>query len=181
MLFIEPMYVLAIPNPNFNAEDPDAAKQPEYLLRPNAVEFIHSISEKWEISIYSSRKADQLNQLVNILDPLKSRIRFVLDRRHCCITQQKKCIKDISLVQGISSDQILMLDYKPQNVAFCLNSSLVVVHWNGSDEDSELMPGLSKYLLELADQPSPTYSNQQNQGYSDYIAQIYKRIEVRSK
>ena len=58
MLFIEPMYVLAVPNPNYNTEDLEAEAQPEYFLRPNAVEFIHSISEKWEISIYSSRKAE---------------------------------------------------------------------------------------------------------------------------
>lgn len=176
-IFIEPMYVLAVPNPNYSAEDM-ADGQPEYFIRPKAREFINVLSSKWEIALYSSRKAEQLTSLVNTLDPLKTHIRYVLDRRHCCITQQKRCIKDLSLIQGLNEDSTIMIDYKPQNVAFCINQSLLVLHWNGSDKDNELVPGLLDYLNKLADQEAPAQSNKSKQSYADYLSNMYKRVEL---
>ncbi len=169
------MYVLAVPNPNFEASQ-EVQKEPEYFLRPKAREFVAAVSEKWEIVLYSSRKSDQLASLVNALDPLRCYIKFVLDRRHCYITQHKKCVKDLSLVQGLDLDSAIIVDYKPQNVAFCIDSSLIVMHWNGSENDSELMPGLLDQLNSFCINPHPAKLNRQVSNYSDFLSQIYKRF-----
>jgi hypothetical protein len=171
-LFIEPMYTLAIPNPSF-AEDPKAG-EPEYFLRPQSQLFISKLAEKWELIIFSSRKAEQLRSLVETLDPLKTAIRFVLDRRHCSITNQKKCIKDLATVQNVSLDHAIIMDYKPQNVAFSLDNALIALHWNGVEEDQELVPGLFDRLDHLTKQPSLLDALRRTTQYPELLSQIYK-------
>lgn len=149
--------------------------EPEYILRPKAREFVAAVSEHWEVVLYSSRKSDQLTGLVNMLDPLKCYIKFVLDRRHCYITQHKKCVKDLSLVQGLEIERAIIVDYKPQNVAFCLDSALIIMHWNGSESDSELIPGLKDRLTALSAEPNPAQHNRQTNNYPEFLSQIYKR------
>lgn len=171
-LFFEPLYTLAIPNPGF-AADSDAG-EPEYFLRPQAAQFVGRLAEHWELVVFSSRKAEQLSALVAALDPLKTAIRFVLDRRHCSITQQKKCVKDLATVQNVAPDSALILDYKPQNVAFSLDHALLVLHWNGAEDDCELLPGLLARLEHLAQQPDLLGALRQATQYPELLAQIYK-------
>ena len=97
----------------------------------------------------------------------------MLDRRHCSITPQKKCVKDLATVQNVSLDSALILDYKPQNVAFSLDNALIVLHWNGVEEDSELLPGLLARLEHLAQQTDLLAALRQTTQYPELLAQIY--------
>ncbi len=166
------MYTLAIPNPSYSEET--KSEEPEYFLRPHSQQFICKLAEKWEVIIYSSRKAEQLASLVESLDPLKTAIKFVLDRRHCSITSQKKCIKDLATVQNVSLENSIIIDYKPQNVAFSLDNALIVLHWNGVEDDKELLPGLFDHLDYLSKQPSLLESLHQATQYQELLSQIYK-------
>jgi TFIIF-interacting CTD phosphatase-like protein len=167
------MYVLSLPNPNFQVEGEVTASQ-ENLFRPGAQEFISSLAQSWEIIFFSSRKQDQLDRLVNVLDPLKVLVRFVLDRRHCSITSQRKCVKDLSYIMNFNRQNSIIIDYKPQNVAFSLEAALIVEHWDGSAEDGELV-GLQKHLEFLASQPDAVQVNSNRNSYSQLLSQIYKQ------
>ena len=172
MIFIEPMYTLAIPNPKY--DESIRSQESEYFLRPHSNQFIAKLAEKWEVFIFSSRKSDHLSSLVQSLDPLKCNIKYVLDRRHCCITPQKKCIKDLGLLQNISIEDCLMIDYKPQNVAFSLDNSIFILHWNGSEDDNELVPGLLNHIEYLSEQPCLMDAVHKSTQYQDLLKQIYK-------
>lgn len=163
-LFIEPLYVLALPNPE-NAG--------QYEFRPHSREFLQGLSSEWEIVFFSSRKQEDLASLVDALDPLKSAVKFVLDRKQCSITNQKKCVKDISSIMNFDRETSIIVDYKPQNVAYSLEQALVVPHWDGSASDNEL-PGLLIYLNDLAKQSEPVAVNNKRNAYQILLSMIYK-------
>lgn len=181
-MFIEPVYTLAIPNPDFTPDAPQQTgktPEPEYLLRPGALEFVTKVAQDWELIIFSSRKMDQLTWLVNRLDPMKRNIRFVLDRQQCSITEHKKLVKDLETVKNHDIETSLIIDYKPQNVAVSLDSALIIMHWNGADDDKELESGIDQHLHYLASgvHGLPTKVNKDRNKYDAYLDQIYKSVQ----
>lgn len=169
-LFIEPMYTLVVANPSYIPN----IEEPEYYLRPKAKEFLATAAEKWEVILYSSRKADQVERIANLLDPLKCFVKFSLDRRHCTITSRKKCLKSLDIIQNIDKEKCLILEYKPQNVATSLNQAIIAMHWDGSTEDQELIPGLTEYLDRLATSPNMLETNKNRNEFDAILSSIYK-------
>lgn len=167
------MYTLALENPDYDSSKKENQEFP-YLLRPGAKEFLAKVAQEWDIMIFSSRKQDQVSQLVDMLDPLKIHIKFVLCRTHCDVTSFKRCVKDLSTIQNLNKETTIFIDYKPQNLAFSMDSAILVMHWNGSEDDKELIPGLSSHLSFLARQGEPAKANRDKMNYSQYLAQIYK-------
>ena len=161
-LFIEPIYTLALLEVSNNNEGKPVET---YYLRPGAVEFLNKVSESWEIVLYSSRKKANLKQLVDQLDPERYNIAQVLDRSACAFTEEKKCVKDLKhILKNRQADKCIIVDYKPQNCALCMDHMLLVMHWNGSPQDQEL-EGLQKYLSYLALEDHPRKVNQANFNY----------------
>lgn len=116
---------------------------------------------------------------MNRLDPMKRNIRFVLDRQQCSITEHKKLVKDLDTVKNHDIETSLIIDYKPQNVALSLDSALIIMHWNGADDDKELESGLDQHLHYLASgvHGSPTKVNKDRNRYDWFLDQIYKTVQ----
>ena len=173
MLFIEPMYTLALENPDFDFTSKSNNDFP-YLLRPGAKDFIARVAQDWEVMIFSSRKQEQISSLVDMLDPLKVHIKFVLSRTHCDITGHKRCAKDLSTIQNVNKNGSIIIDYKPQNVAYSIDSAIILMHWNGSEDDNELIPGLAQHLGFLSCQTEPAKAQLDKSNYAQFLSQIYK-------
>lgn len=131
------------------------------------------MAQDWEVVIFSSRKKEIVAKLVDILDPLKAHIKFVLHRNNCNISQQKRCIKDLATIQNAGKSASMILDYKPQNVAFSLDQAVICLHWNGAEEDNELLGGLAPYFELLAKQPDPIRYHDEKSNYAGFLAKIY--------
>lgn len=132
------------------------------------------MAQDWELVVFSSRKKEVVARLVDALDPLKAHVKFVLYRNSCSITQHKRCVKDLATVQNVGKAGALILDYKPQNVAFSLEQAVIVIHWNGADDDAELMGGLAGYFELLAKQSDLVRYHGERANYAGYLAKIYK-------
>lgn len=143
-------------------------------MRPGAKEFIARVAQDWELVIFSSRKKETVSRLVDVLDPLKAHIKFVLCRNNCNVTQHKRCVKDLTTVQNSDKDSSLILDYKPQNVAFSLDNAVIIMHWNAAEDDNELMDGLAPYFEVLAKQEAPARYHRDQARYQYFLANIYK-------
>lgn len=109
-----------------------------------------------------------------MLDPLKAHIKFVLHRNNCSITHHKRCVKDLNTIQNHSKTGSLILDYKPQNVAFSLDQSIIIMHWNGAEDDKELLGGMAPYLEQLAKCSDPVTVHREKTNYPEFLAKIYK-------
>ena len=86
------------PQKNIFHSSPEGEKtkvEPEYLIRPGAVDFLQRLSKNWEIVLYSSRKESNLGSLLDLLDPQRLIISSVLDRKSCSMTVTNRCVKDI--------------------------------------------------------------------------------------
>lgn len=167
------MYTLALENPDYDPQSNTNTHFP-YLLRPGAKDFIAKVAQEWEVMIFSSRKQELIAPLVDMLDPLKVHVKFVLCRNHCDISSYKRCVKDLSTIQNLNKDGAIIIDYKPQNVAYSIDSAIILMHWNGADEDKELMPGLVQHLSLLARQSEPGRGQKERANYGQFLAQIYK-------
>ena len=172
-LFIEPMYTLALENPDFDIKD-KKTQELQYLLRPGAQDFIAKVAQEWEVMIFTSRKQEDISPLVDMLDPLKIHIKFVMDRNNCDISSFKRCIKDLSTIKNLNRDTAIIIDYKPQNIAYSIDNGIIVMHWNGDNSDKELMPGLIQHLSFIGRQSEPAKCLRDRANYSQLILQIYK-------
>jgi len=175
-LLIEPIYVLSMLNPSYTPSPPTTTltpPTPEYLLRPGASQFLHSLSTHWEIILYTSRKRVNVVSLVEMIDPNHSIISAILDRKNCHATAQNKCVKDVGVVGNRDPERCVLLDYKPQNVAFSLDNALILVHWNGSSTDNEL-EDLGRYLEYLSEEDRPAKANRVCYDYSKILSMATK-------
>lgn len=67
-----------------------------FLIRPNCLEFLQKISQKYEVVLFTAAMQDYANSIVEIIDPEKKAVKQVLWRKYSQIDQDDKVIKDIS-------------------------------------------------------------------------------------
>jgi len=160
-IFIEPMYTLLCPI-SFGSEEESTdhktshklllspSRQPErpanYIVRKGAIDLLKALSKHWEIIFFTSAPKSEAEAMLKVLDPDHTKVRFNLDRDHCSIESEgKRLIKNIKLFTNLDLENTIILDSRPENVALCLDSSLLVLPFHGNAEDLELV-GLQAHL-----------------------------------
>ena len=156
-------------NPNAKKNVSSQNIEDIFRIRPHALKFISSMAQHFELVIYSSRKRNNVKKMRNILDPEHIYIMDMLYKENCYMTESKKYVKDLSLIQNRSIRDCLILDYKPQSFAFCLGNGIPILHWNGDQTDQELIPGLMEYLVELSNVNDVRKENLKKMSYDSYL------------
>lgn len=139
------MFTLILPQ---NATTSSNGK--EYNIRPGAIEFIASLSESYDVVLYSSRKYQILEDIRTILDPDSKHIKQIICRKSCYLTSQKKFFKDLNLIKNRNIKDMVILDYKPQSFFPTLDNGILIPHWNGDEFDDQLNEEKVNFLLMLA-------------------------------
>jgi TFIIF-interacting CTD phosphatase-like protein len=123
--------------------------------RPALDAFLRSISQKFDVAIWSSASEDYVDGISGILSVSVGRWKFVWARKRCVQrlnpeTFESDYIKDLRKVErlGFDLDQTLIVDDTPRKVSRNYGNAIYVSPFFGSDDDVEL-PLLQLYIDSL--------------------------------
>jgi NLI interacting factor-like phosphatase len=161
-LLIEPIYTLAVGQPNTGHP---------LAYRPGATEFIQRLAVSFDIVFYSSRESHYLSMIRNHIDPSNMLIKQILDYKHCVRTASNRIVKDLTIVTGYSLRDIVMVDYKPQNVNRQLANAVCLLYFDpGRPEITEYLLGeCLQHLLSLSCEPDVRMSNSHRLPYYQFL------------
>ncbi|MEM1062360.1 MAG: HAD family hydrolase [Planctomycetota bacterium] len=136
----------------------DALIGPYYAyFRPGLGPFLISISDDFDIAIWSSSTQDYVDAAVSILVPDSVQTRFAWSRTRCVQRydpewQLPYFVKDLKKVKKLGYDlsQVLICDDTPQKLERNYGNAIYVKPYYGETEDDELSK-LRRYLTTLRD------------------------------
>lgn len=123
-----------------------------FITRPNIELFLRTLSQYFEIIIYSGGSKVYTERIVEKIDPNKEYISWVLDRSNCILRDKSLYIKDLRLLKNRDLKNIVIID----NMAFSffnqMKNGIYIPAYEGADTDVELLI-IMKFLLTLPTVP----------------------------
>ena len=117
------------------------------IVRPFAVGLIETLSEYYEIVIFTAASEEYANEVTEILDPDHKYIKKVLTNYHC-LRVNEFYVKDLRIIADRRLDQMLIVDNSIISFAFQLENGIPVTPYFGEADDKELVY-LTTYLKSL--------------------------------
>jgi carboxy-terminal domain RNA polymerase II polypeptide A small phosphatase len=128
--------------------------------RPGLDEFLKSVSQHFQLAVWSSSGSDYAKQIVEKIFPDLGSLRFVWTRERCtrCLdpeTREAYHVKDLKKVKklGYRIEEILVVDDSPEKVERNYGNHVGVRPYEGQPDDNELGL-LMRYLDRLKNVPN---------------------------
>lgn len=128
--------------------------------RPFLEQFLKSVSQAFEVAIWSSASEDYVDAIARHLLPMVVEWRFVWSRDRCVRrmnpeTFETDFIKDLRKVKrrGFNLNRTLIVDDTPIKVCRNYGNAIYVSSFEGSDSDAELIM-LDRFVQSLISEPN---------------------------
>lgn len=108
--------------------------------RPHLQEFIETVSQWYEIIIFTASQEVYANKIIDIIDT-KGLITHRLFRKDC-IDIDGNFVKDLESL-GRNLSETVIVDNSPQTFGYQLTNGVPIVSWFDCEEDNELMKLIS--------------------------------------
>lgn len=107
-----------------------------FLIRPGCFEFLKEMSKIYDIAIFTAAMKDYADNILDIIDPDKSLIKYRLYRHHTSISGM--CfVKDLSKL-GRDMKRIIIIDNLVDNFKLQPNNGLGIKTWLEEMKDNQL-------------------------------------------
>jgi CTD small phosphatase-like protein 2 len=120
----------------------DASNNFTVLIRPYAKEFLREMSKEFEVVIFTAAEKGYAEHMVNLLDPNREYISFILSRNHCLKTMKGLYIKDLRIIKNRDMKDMVIVDNFTPSFSFQIENGIPIITWDGDVKDEEL-----KYLM----------------------------------
>jgi CTD small phosphatase-like protein 2 len=120
--------------------------------RPYVTEFLQAMSEIYEIIVFTASPACYAKEVVDMLDPTKKMISYLLTRQHCMETMNGNYIKDLRIMKNRSLKNMIIIDNLVHSFGLQLENGIPILEFKGNEDDRELKY-IGKYLTHLARVP----------------------------
>jgi Dullard-like phosphatase family protein len=95
--------------------DSGTIKTAKVLVRPHLKEFLSSISEYYDVVIYTASEREYAHAVVRLIDPSRKYIKQIYHRDHCVVTKKGYIVKDLKILAGDHLQKVVLVD----NSAHC--------------------------------------------------------------
>lgn len=127
-------------------------------IRPYAGKLLKNLSKQFEIGVFTAAAAHYAREIVNILDPDNSVIKFCLSRENCYEIHPNVYIKDLRVISNRDLKKVFLVDNAAYSYAYQLDNGIPIVGYYEGKEDEELRH-LEEYLVHLGNAKSPLHEN----------------------
>lgn len=120
-------------------------------LRPYLQEFLQTVSEFYEVVIFTACTAKMAHVLVDVFDPERKIITDILTREECVHDSQSGFfIKELSVMKNRDIKDIIIIDNYVHSFALNIPNGIPILAWTTDPKDLELKH-LPKFLLEASE------------------------------
>ena len=115
------------------------------FIRPGLFEFLHNISQIFEIFIFTASIREYADAILNQLDPENKYFKFRFYRNDCLNVNNKIFIKDLRIFQNRNQENIIMVDNSLYSFTNQISNGVLINSFYNDKEDRELY-NLFSYL-----------------------------------
>ena len=124
-------------------------------IRPHAKRFLQTMSQHYEVVIFTASMKYYADRIMQILDPQKQFITSMFYRDSCAKTRSEKVVKDLTIFGGVSLEDMILVD----NNMYCMwpqpHNGIPILHFEHNRNDRELVL-LEDFLMQIKDMPNHT-------------------------
>jgi Dullard-like phosphatase family protein len=124
------------------------------ILRPGLFKFLESISENFEVFIFTASKKEYADAILNYLDPENKFFKQRFYRENCINVNNRVFIKDLRIFNNRKIENIVILDNSLYSFTNQLSNGILINSFYNDQEDSELnnvYNYLQQYILGAPD------------------------------
>ncbi|KAL7717605.1 NLI interacting factor-like phosphatase [Entamoeba marina] len=121
---------------SFVLQRPSGSLQVETFLRPHTKNFLQSISETFEIVLFTTCDKDYVQKILEHIDPKQNIFKHVL-YKNSCIKVGSLFIKDLRRL-GRDLKRIVIIDKTPTSFGYHLENGILITTWSQQQNDKEL-------------------------------------------
>jgi len=119
-------------------------------MRPNCEQFLATMSQLFEIVVFTASQKCYADKLLNILDTNGKYIHHRLFRDDC-VQVQENFVKDLRIL-GRDLSKVIIVDNSPPAFAYQIDNGIPIISWFDDDNDKELL-NMMTILNSLRTQP----------------------------
>lgn len=124
--------------------------QASIFLRPYVRDVLKSLSQEFEIIIFTASHRGYADKVIDILDPDKQWVSHRLFREHCFQSKQGVYVKDLRVINRKMKDMIIV-DNALYSYGLQIDNGVPIIPYYNCKEDAELLM-LQEYLLSLREE-----------------------------
>jgi len=124
------------------------------IVRPGLYEFLHGISQKFEIIVFTASKREYADAVLNYLDPENNYFKHRFYRENCIAIKNKVFVKDLRIFSNRRHEDIVIVDNSLYSFMNQISNGVLINSFYNNKEDRELfnlMNYIQNYLLNISD------------------------------
>ena len=107
------------------------------------------MSKYFELIVFTAAESQYAEAVVDILDPGRKLISYILDRRHCSQIKHGFWIKDLRIICNRELKNLIIIDNFVYSFGLNLDNGIPILEYTGDPDDRELKH-LQSYLIKVS-------------------------------